>query len=284
MGRAGRSIGGGAVFVATRDGDLEVYADAARAAGHMEVVDVEDGEYASAHRVDGAVLAILVQGKRVELVATGEVAEVGLHALIEDHARRPPSAPGGATPLDVAEAWLVWQWEHRWPRWPAWLDRRLHGSGPPGREELAAPPGGPGPGLVRPQRLREVVDEVIAALPPGAVSITEGTEHGQEILHLRPRAHGAVDVLLVHHLMGVDVVVADSSPIEITAPYNINCGPPELAWDEDVHEVLHATSRGQVLIGEDAGRVVMVDVPGHRLGANTSLRGRVRTRRPAAWD
>ena len=145
------------MFVATRDGDLEVYPNAGRAGDHLEVIDVEDGEYPAAYRVDGAVLAPLIQGQRVVLLPTGELDEAGLREVIGNYARRVPSAPRATTPLDFAESWLQEQWQRRWPRRPQWLDRRLHGMAPPRRAELAAPPDGPGPGLVRPQRLREVV-------------------------------------------------------------------------------------------------------------------------------
>ena len=35
-----------------------------------------------------------------------------------------------AQPESVANELLVGDWEARWPKWPAWLDRRLHGDGP----------------------------------------------------------------------------------------------------------------------------------------------------------
>ena len=101
----------------------------------LEVIDVEDGEYPAAYRVDGAVLALLIQGRRVVLVPTGEVDEAGLRALIGDYARRVPSAPRATTPLDFAESWLQEEWQRRWLRRPRWADRRLHGLGSPGWEE-----------------------------------------------------------------------------------------------------------------------------------------------------
>jgi len=70
-----------------------------------------------------------------------------------------------AAPLHSADLWLQREWDRRWPRRPEWLDRRVHGLGPPMREDLAAPTGGLKPGLVRPWRLRELVDEVLAPLP-----------------------------------------------------------------------------------------------------------------------
>lgn len=107
---------------------------------------------------------------------------------------------------------------------------------------------------------------------------------GRATLHLHPGAAGAVGVVLFHSLTGVDAVVGNSAAIEITAPCNVNYGRPERTWGEDVRDVLQAVSRGQVLLGEDdAGRLVMVDVPGGRLGVSIGHRDRLRTRHPATW-
>jgi hypothetical protein len=35
-----------------------------------------------------------------------------------------------AQPASVANELLLRHWEARWPKWPAWLDTRLHGDGP----------------------------------------------------------------------------------------------------------------------------------------------------------
>lgn len=49
-----------------------------------------------------------------------------------------------------------------------------------------------------------------------------------------------------------------------------------------MRDVLQAVSRGQVLLGEDdAGRLVMVNIPGERLGVSSGHRDRLRTRHPA---
>ncbi|WP_123378933.1 hypothetical protein [Pseudokineococcus lusitanus] len=132
---------GGAVFVLDRDGDLDVYADAAYAAGSMEFLMVEDDEYVTAYRVDGAVLAIASVRKeeRVVLTLTGEVDAAALQALVDDAVRRSPAGTataGVVTPLDYAEAWFAGEWNRRWVRWPHWLDRWLHGAGPWTREQL----------------------------------------------------------------------------------------------------------------------------------------------------
>jgi len=132
---------GGAVFVLDRDGDLMVHANAAWAAGWMEFLDVEDGEYVAAYRVDGAVLAISSarEEEAVVLTLTGQVDVAALQALVDEAVRRAPAetrAYDAVTALDFAEAWFAEEWGRRWVRWPRWLDRWLHGRGPWTREQL----------------------------------------------------------------------------------------------------------------------------------------------------
>ena len=95
---------GGAVFVASRDGDLDVFADAASACAHLEAIDVDEGEHVAALRVGDAVRSTDggAPGRRRGLVRRRLAAAV--------------TAPVGvAGPLAAR-------------------------SGPPTRDELAAPP------------------------------------------------------------------------------------------------------------------------------------------------
>jgi len=278
--------GGGAVFVVSENGDLAVYVDAAQAAADLEAIDVEDGEYPFAYRVDGAVLAILTEGELVVLDLTGEVDAAGLDAAIKAHLRQVTSTdPSAASPLDFAEVWLHREWVSRASSWPRWLSRRrARGTRPPTREQLAAPAGQPRPQLVHAGRLRELVGEVLAALPLGAVTVTESVVHGEASVHLAPRTEGAVDVLIRHTLMGVDVFVADSAPMEISAPNNVNYGPPERPWDDEVHDILRAVSQGLVLVGvDDAGQICKVQMPDDRLGVEGHPHSTLQTRRAPAW-
>lgn len=277
--------GGGAVFIGDRDGNIDVYVDAKAAGDALEVIDVEDGEYPSAYRVDGAVLELLDDDGLAVADLTGGVDEQGLRSLISQYTLRRSTAPASSPPLDYAEAWLRAEWEFQRSRWPRWLRRRLGPASPPTREELAAPLGAPSPRLVRPWLLRGLVDEVLASLPEGAVSVVEGAVGGDATLHLVPRAAGAVDVMLSYGLTRVDVCVADSAPIEITAPENVNYGPPDRFWQDDVRDVVRAVSRGEALVALDAhGMADMVEIPGGRLGVTVHGRPRQPTSRPAAWD
>jgi len=174
MGDQATRAGAGAVLAADRDDGVDVYVDAVRAGDAHEVGIVEDGEYTSVYRVDGALLELLDDDGYIVVDLSGEVDEAGLRSLIRDYLQRHPIAPVTASPLDFAEAWLRADWEFERSRRPRWLHRRVNPASPPAREELVAPPGAPVPRLVRPWLLREVVDEVLARLPEGAVRVEEG--------------------------------------------------------------------------------------------------------------
>lgn len=275
--------GAGAVFIGDRDGTLDVYVDAVDAGEALELIDVQEGELPSAYRVDGAGLELLDDDGLVAVDLSGDVDEAGLQSLISGYAQQDLTAPQVSPPLDYAEAWMRAEWEFERSRWPRWLHRRLNPANPPTRGELAAPPGAPAPRLVRPWLLREVVQEVLAPLPEGAVAVVEETVGAYATVHLRARAAGAVDVLLRYRLTGVDV--AGSAPIEIAAPDNVNYAPPNRFWRDDVRDVLFAVSRGQVVVILDpTGVATRVDVPGGRLGVTVHGRPQQPTRRPSAWD
>ncbi len=127
----------GPVFVFDSTNDLLVCPSVDYACRWVEAVDVADGEYT----------AFLHDGTEVRLTAvtrTEVVAEVSdtrdREALLSRIAEyemaiaRSAGRPVGAAvtdPLRYAERELREQWENRWPKRPRWLDRRLHGDGPP---------------------------------------------------------------------------------------------------------------------------------------------------------
>jgi hypothetical protein len=61
----------------------------------------------------------------VRLQPTDELAPDELRARL----RADPRA-GDVDPLSFAAAESKWEWEHRWPKRPRWLSRRLHGDDP----------------------------------------------------------------------------------------------------------------------------------------------------------
>jgi len=118
------------VLVVERGGDVLVFPTAGRAAAHIEPHDVGQGEYAGVFGLDGTVHALSTQGDDVVLRATAVRDPAALTRALEQSNRH---STGGAPldPVAIADEELQFQWEHRWPRWPTWLDRRVNGEPPP---------------------------------------------------------------------------------------------------------------------------------------------------------
>lgn len=115
--------------------DLQVEPDMAAAAGFMEPADIENGEYDTVFDTTGRRYRFWVVGKATKLEATDEIdleaLRLRLRALDDQGAFGEIGPLDVSDPLVVAEALSRWEWEHRWPRRPLWLSRRLHGAQPP---------------------------------------------------------------------------------------------------------------------------------------------------------
>jgi hypothetical protein len=97
----------------------------------VEGIDVKEGEYAfiaaDGRGVEASVsekwdvtLRVVDVDRSAELrqrLVTG-LPRIGLDARLAD------------SPLEAAQALVDERWARRWPRHPAWLDRRLHGERP----------------------------------------------------------------------------------------------------------------------------------------------------------
>ena len=118
-----------AVFVFERDGDLHVFPSLRAAAGWLEAIDVDAGEYAAAFLHDGTVVELSTVGDDVVLRPAARDAS-RLDALLRAYQQRTGGTPVGDA-ADFADDWFRAEWERRWPRRPAWLSRRLHGEHPP---------------------------------------------------------------------------------------------------------------------------------------------------------
>lgn len=121
-----------AVFVFQRvDPEMLVFPSLEAAASYIEAIDVNDGVYETLYTLDGWVIDPRpdTSERHVELVV-GEKRDVdGLLQRVAD--RRPSDRVLLPEDLQViANEELRRQWNVRWPRWPAWLDRRMHGDGP----------------------------------------------------------------------------------------------------------------------------------------------------------
>lgn len=119
----------GAVFIFTQDGDARVcrsLSDASR----MEAIDVDNGEYPGIFLLDGRIVTATTVAGDVVLTVTEDRDYDGLRRRMQEFRHR-----SGLSPLDdlveVAYEWLRGEWEHRWPKRPRWLARRVHGDAPP---------------------------------------------------------------------------------------------------------------------------------------------------------
>jgi hypothetical protein len=122
-----------AVFVFARDdGDLLVFPSIEAAASYIEAIDVNDGVYEALYTLDGWVSDPRPDRseRQVELVVSGKQDVDGLLQRVADRRPSDHRLSPGDLPVIANEA-LRREWSVRWPRWPKWLDRRLHGGGPP---------------------------------------------------------------------------------------------------------------------------------------------------------
>jgi hypothetical protein len=119
------------VFVFAEDG-VEFFPTVAEAAAYVEAVDVESGVYEAFISLDGErLLPRPVDETSVGLERSGDRDKARLIELLErERAARRTFTSDPTDPVQVANDLLVGDWEARWPKWPRWLDRRLHGEGP----------------------------------------------------------------------------------------------------------------------------------------------------------
>lgn len=121
-----------AVFVFYEDGSgVDAYASLEELRGDIEAVDVGNGEYAFV-TVDGFRVEAVVQGREaqdldLQVTATDD-SQVLQERLAIELPRVGLDAALAGSPLAAAQALVDARWEARWPRRPAWLDRRLNGS------------------------------------------------------------------------------------------------------------------------------------------------------------
>jgi len=118
-------------FLITRDGDVELFKTPQEAAGWVEAVDVEDGEYTDCFRVNGERLELDIFKEEVHVRPTGTYDAAFLSQRLAELAERNAYTGDAPDPRTVANEVFAHQWKRRWPRWPKSLDRHLHGDGPP---------------------------------------------------------------------------------------------------------------------------------------------------------
>ena len=85
----------GTIFVFDRDGEVMAFGSESEAAGCMEAIDVDDGEYDAAYRIDGTVLEILAPDGRDGPVVLQRADENDPDRLLA----RDPGLPAGQRPI-----------------------------------------------------------------------------------------------------------------------------------------------------------------------------------------
>jgi hypothetical protein len=119
------------VFVFDTSGNLHVFASGDHAAGWLEAVDVDLGEYAAAHLLDGTVLELSTAGETVVLRRTDREELPALMERLHAYQRAAGRPEDVGDLVAFANEVLRDEWEGRWPRPPRWLKPWFPGKGPP---------------------------------------------------------------------------------------------------------------------------------------------------------
>ncbi len=119
------------VFVFDRDMHVSFFQSLDEAAEGLEAIDVDDGEY-EIFAFDGRTVTPTSHDGVVKLRLTEGHDDSGLRSRLQQCQQLGRFAGAVDDPEAIANELLAMEWAARWPRWPMWLDRRLHGERPPG--------------------------------------------------------------------------------------------------------------------------------------------------------
>lgn len=117
-----------AVFV-FEGNDLSVHPSVERAAGSVEAIDVDNGEF-KFFADDGMVLSGTTQDEQITLRETDDRRPADLRDRLHQYLSDPRVGLDPAlaeNPVAAAQAILDKEWERRPFRWCTWLDRRANG-------------------------------------------------------------------------------------------------------------------------------------------------------------
>ncbi|WP_410786568.1 hypothetical protein [Kribbella sp. C-35] len=112
------------------DMDLSMFPSLESAEDWMEAVDVDEGEYTAAMTETGRVIRLRTENGLVVLELTGEEDLAKLRGLLREYGELIGQRGIELDPVGFANRSWQLDWENRWPKWPRWLDRRLHPYGP----------------------------------------------------------------------------------------------------------------------------------------------------------
>ncbi|MGW6280319.1 hypothetical protein [Kribbella sp. NPDC055071] len=110
--------------------DLTRFPSITDAQDYLEAIDVDDGEYTAALTETGRVIKMTTEKELVVLELTDELAPDLLQSLLREHGESIGQPGIELDPVGYANKTWQWDWDHRWPRRPHWLDKRLHPDGP----------------------------------------------------------------------------------------------------------------------------------------------------------
>ncbi len=119
------------ILHAPDDGSIDFFEDFEEVDGCLVVSGVVEDSWTTFYRLDGEKLApVLGQYDWVErLVPTGSRDLGGLVLLLTEYAREHHFESDGSDPAAFVDEMARRDHESRWPQWPRWLDRRMHGDG-----------------------------------------------------------------------------------------------------------------------------------------------------------
>ena len=110
--------------------DVGAFASVGDAAGSLEAVDVDAGEFDALFTLDGRIVRATSRGEVAVLSVTDERDVAGLKRRLRAYAQSAGLRCSPDDPRAIANEIFRRQWEQRWPKRPRWLDERIHGSGP----------------------------------------------------------------------------------------------------------------------------------------------------------
>jgi hypothetical protein len=114
------------------DGSIDAFWDFEEVDGCLFVSGVVEDDWTSFYRLDGEKLTpILGQYDWVErLIPTGSRDLPSLIQVLTEYARTHQFETDGSDPSAFVDELARREYRSRWPKWPSWLDRWMHGDRP----------------------------------------------------------------------------------------------------------------------------------------------------------
>lgn len=118
------------VFLFEGNRDLHMFPSLDAAENWMEAIDVDAGEYTAAMTETGRIIKMSTDNGLVVLDLTDQTDLPRLQELLREHGKLTGQPGIDLDPIAFANQSWQHDWNTRWPKWPHWLDKRLHPHGP----------------------------------------------------------------------------------------------------------------------------------------------------------